>query len=312
MAAEKDERSRAVSRPAYRELANGNARGVFGAEDELGCLNLLTPERTAAAAALIKTGLSIGLNGSLKDWPHPGLFGRSAPVHHILRYEGLGRDDYYDGFYPQLGSQWDHFLHVGDPESGTFYNGTLDEAVGVAAWARAGIVGRAVLLDVAAWAARLGRPLDFRQRSEISVADLESCAAAQRTSIEEGTILLVRVGWEEAYSRLSADDRAELASSPLAHPGLEASRQMAGRLWDWGVAAVASDNPALEAWPPSPEVYLHHHLLGRLGIPIGELWLLDDLAAACAREDRYEFFLVSAPLNSSGGVGSTANAVAIL
>jgi kynurenine formamidase len=299
-------------RPAYSELPGGNARGVFGADDQLGCLNLLTPERTAAAAASIRTGRSIGLNGSLKDWPRPALFGRSAPVQHVVRYGDLGRDDYYDAFYPQMGSQWDHFLHVGDPSSGTFYNDNLDESVGVAAWSRAGIVGRAVLLDVAAWAASCGRPLDFRQRSEISAADLEACAAAQGTTIEEGTILLVRVGWEEGYSRLGADKRAELAASPLTHPGLQASPELVGRLWDWGVAAVASDNPALEAWPPPQEDSLHHHLLGRLGIPIGELWLLDELAGACAQESRYELFLVSAPFNCPGGVGSTANAVAVL
>ena len=78
-----------------------------------------------------------------------------------------------------------------------------------------------------------------------------------------------------------------------------------------GVAAVACYNPALEPWPPPVEQLLHHHLLGRLGIPIGELWLLDWLAAECSSEGRYEFFLASAPLNCPRGIGYTANAVAI-
>ena len=301
-------------RPAYSELPNGNAKGVFGDEDQLGCLNLLTAERTAAAATLIKSGRSIGLNGSLKDWPNPSPFGidiRKPPTQHIVTYEPLVRDEYYDGLWTHGGSQWDHFQHYGDPESGTFYNSN-DLSDGIAAWAERGIVGRGVLLDIAAWAAAEGRPLEFRRRADITAADLEACAELQDVTVDEGTILIIRVGWEDGYKRLNPTARVELASQPLTNPGLEASEEMAERLWDWGVAAVACDNPALEAWPPPEEQMLHHHLLGRLGIPIGELWLLDDLAAACASAGRYEFFVASAPLNCPGGIGSTANVVAIL
>jgi hypothetical protein len=86
---------------------------------------------------------------------------------------------------------------------------------------------------------------------------------------------------------------------------------MAEHLWDWGVAAVACDNGTLEAFPVEGH-FLLVDLLVQLGILIGELWLLDALAAACARESRYEFFVTCAPLNLRGGAGSTANALAIL
>ena len=56
---------------------------------------------------------------------------------------------------------------------------------------------------------------------------------------------------------------------------------------------------------------MHPHLLGRLGIPIGELWWLDALADACAADGRYEFLVTSAPLNLPGGIGSPANALAL-
>src|SRR5207244_2997064 len=125
-------------------------------------------------------------------------------------------------------------------------NGNLDLSVGIAAWAARGIVGRGVLLDVATWASSVGRPLDFRERAEIAVADLEACAAAQGVVPGEGTILIVRVGWEEGYKKLTPAERIQLASRPLENPGLEASAEMAERLWDWGIAAVACDNPALE------------------------------------------------------------------
>jgi hypothetical protein len=56
---------------------------------------------------------------------------------------------------------------------------------------------------------------------------------------------------------------------------------------------------------------MHTTLIPLLGMPIGELWQLDDLAADCAADERYEFFFTSAPLNVPGGVGSPPNALAI-
>ncbi len=60
------------------------------------------------------------------------------------------------------------------------------------------------------------------------------------------------------------------------------------------------------------EYILHLPLLARLGIPIGELWLVDRLAAECRAAGRFEFFVTSAPMNLAGGVSSPANALAIL
>jgi hypothetical protein len=52
-------------------------------------------------------------------------------------------------------------------------------------------------------------------------------------------------------------------------------------------------------------------VLALLGIPIGELWALDKLAADCADDGQYEFLFTSAPLNKLGGIGSPPNALAI-
>jgi kynurenine formamidase len=90
---------------------------------------------------------------------------------------------------------------------------------------------------------------------------------------------------------------------------------MAAWLWDHHFAAVASDLPALESWPPpsftQPEGFLHQWILGRFGMAIGEMFVLSPLARDCAGDGVYESFLVSAPLNIPGGTGSTANALAI-
>ena len=124
-----------------------------------------------------------------------------------------------------------------------------------------------------------------------------------------GDIVLLRTGWTKGYESASDLDRQEVVRDQTS-PGLEGSPQMLELLWDWGVSAIASDNVSVEVLPPG-EFTLHSHLLNRLGIPIGELWWLDDLAAACARDGRYDFMVVSVPLNLPGGIGSPANAVAI-
>jgi kynurenine formamidase len=169
-----------------------------------------------------------------------------------------------------------------------------------------------VLLHVARYLASRGDPIDWLSLREITVADLEETAAAQGDVVTEGTIVLLRVGWQDGYSRLSAEERVALPTSNPPAPGLEASNAMAERLWDLGIAAIGSDNPGLAAYLRGRPSMLHDDLLGRLGIPIGEFWLLVDLAGRCAAEGRHEFLFTSASLNVAGGVGSTDNALAIL
>ncbi len=299
----------------------GPVWGLWGDDDELGCLNLLTPERAAAAARLVKTGEVFSLNLRV-DRPDPPLYGRGAVKHTITGGGGNGRDDFLDNFWPQASSQWDSLRHIRHPEHG-FYNGVPDDRIvegdggklGIDVAARRGIVGRGVLLDVARHRAASGRPLDCAASEPITVADLEAARETQRVEIQTGDVLLIATGWLKWYmtettpeQRTSMSDRNQLQA-----PGIAATEDMAAYLWDSHVAAVAADNPALEAWPPhnSTGGFLHQRLIPLLGLPIGELWWLDDLAAACAADGRYEFLLTSAPLNVPGGVGSPPNALAI-
>jgi hypothetical protein len=83
-------------------------------------------------------------------------------------------------------------------------------------------------------------------------------------------------------------------------------------LWDSGVAALPSDNPAVEVVPADPATgSLHGRLIPPLGFAIGELFDFGPLARACRLQGRYEFLFTSVPLNVTGAVGSPANAVAI-
>lgn len=290
--------------------------GLWGDDDELGCLNLLTPERVAAAAKLVRSGDRFPLNLRV-DRPNPPLYGRGAVKHTITGGGGNGRDDYLDNFWPQASSQWDSLRHVRHPEYG-FYNGVRDDQIvtgdggrlGIDTMARRGIAGRGVLLDVAR-----GKQLDCRSSEMITAADLDACAERQGVEVKTGDILLVRTGWLNWYfNEATEEERRAMPDRNVLHaPGLGPADEMAAWLWNHHVAAVAADNPALESWPPRSESgnFMHTRLIPLLGMPIGELWQLDDLAEACAADGSYDCFFTSAPLNVPGGVGSPPNAMAI-
>jgi kynurenine formamidase len=292
-----------------------------GAAHAVGRIGLIDDDAVRAAAGLVQTGAVISLNASVELFDPP-LFGRSPLVRRrIVVREGYGVDDVLDNFYPQGSSQWDGLGHV-SATNGRFYGDTaLDDAVdgswlGVDGWAERGIVGRGILLDLPRTTERLR---DSPGSSyPITVDDLENARKAAGVQWRTGDIMVYRTGYLEWYASLDLAGRARVGDrSTLSAPGLEHSSAMAEYLWDSGLAALASDTAAVEVWPPdnrpesAPFGNLHRIILGELGFALGELWALDELAAACARDERYEFFLTSAPLNIPGGAGSPANALAI-
>ena len=316
--------------PTYAELPirpglpPGSAWGIWGDDDEIGTMNLLTPERAQRGLGLAQHGRVFPLNWNLEK-PDPPFYGRLPLVHNIDRplpqYPLL--DDSMDRFYTQASSQWDALCHVGHPEHG-FYNGRKDEDFtgeegtrnGIEHLARKGIVGRGILLDVARHMEATGRAVDGGSRVEFTPADLEETRIAQGLAYEPGDILIIRTGWMAWYLTAPTDVRVDLAQDSLARlktPGVVGGEEMAEYLWNGHFSAVAADNPAFEAWPHAFEVdqYLHFRLIPLLGISMGEMWFVEDLAADCADDGVYEFLFTSAPLNLRGGVGSPPNAMAI-
>ena len=293
--------------PLFADLPDGWAMGVFGSDDVLGCLNKADASAVITAAQLVRDGAVFSLSARM-NWPSPTLYRRKAPEHHIITTEAGNHDEWLDSFYPQASSQWDGFLHVCDGERG-FYNEMEPEQLGVESWGRRGIVGRGVLLDIQRWRRNVGHQIRWTDREEVAADELQECAASQGVEIQEGDILLVRFGWTSGYEAADETVRSGLGTHPPS-PGLKAAQSTAALLWDWGISAIAADNPALEAWPPGDD-FLHTRLLPRLGLPIGELWWLDELDGACAADQRYDMLLSAAPLVLPGGVGSSANALAI-
>jgi hypothetical protein len=301
----------------------GSSWGLWGKDDIRGCLNLLTAERVLAGVGCVREGKVFSLNLEL-EMPAPPLFGRPA-LGHLVHDRATGHDDEVR-FNTQSSSQWDGFRHVKHPIHG-YYNGVADGDHGVHHWARMGVVGRAVLADVGRWREHEQRPIHHDEPEPIDAADVLATLEWQGARLEIGDILLIRTGWLSWYRALGADGRDALAAVRYPkHAGLRASVATVRMLWDAHVAAVAADNPGFEVMPPpimdgretdwqnveaASESFLHTVLLPLLGLPIGELFDLDALAADCAVDRRYECLFTSAPLNVLAGVASPPNALAL-
>lgn len=308
-----------MSVPRYRDLPlieglqYPHAWDVWGREDNLGTLNHLTPARVALAAAEIVTGhrFALSLPTDLID---PPLFGRKPMTRDVFAGSRNEWDERFDSVYPQAASQWDGLLHVRAREHGfwTGYTGDPPDAagrLGIEHWAH-GIAGRGVLLDIDALRRDRG-PWDPLTPEIVTADDVRGAAAAQGVEVRAGDILCLRYGWTTAYRRLDAAGRIAMADAPT-FAGLEGSAEVAELLWDWNIAAVAADNPAIERAPGDPAVgSLHRRLLPLLGFPLGELFDLDDLAAACRADGRWSFFLAGVPHRVPGSVASAANAIAL-
>jgi kynurenine formamidase len=310
--------------PSYDELPEApegghSAWGLFGDKDNVGLLNLLTPERIKAAAGLIKRGARFPLDAPINGFSPPLFSGRGVPRHHVLHAaEAFAFDDVYDNFFPQGSSQWDALCHVGY-QQGAFYNGATEEDIlqgrrnTIEHWARRGVAGRAVLLDLARTMSDAGNSYDPGQGTKFNVQDLEMARERSGVEFQTGDILVLHTGFTAWYLGLDPRDRARVARTGVT-TGLAQSEDMCRYLWNSHVAAVVTDTYAVEAMPfdrSTPTGFIHRILIGQFGMALGELWWTEDLAADCAQDGVYEMFLTSTPMHAPGGVGSPANAMAI-
>jgi kynurenine formamidase len=313
--------------PPYDELPTlentdlRHAWGLFGDQDELGTLNLLQDATVAQALLQAETGERVGLtlDSTAID---PPLYGRQPLEHSIEAISRNVWDDRLDVFYPQAASQWDGLRHIRCREFG-FYGGVTqdppeipDGRLGIHHWARRGIIGRGVLLDIARHLENQPGKGGYDALSESAVepAVLAEVAEEQGVTLRDGDVLCLRFGWTASYRALDAASRHAYAHNEggVRFAGLAADERSARTLWDLHPAAVTTDNPALEVAPGDPRTgSLHRRLIPTLGMVIGELFDFEELAKRSAEDKRWTFVFVAVPLNIYGGLGSPANAVAI-
>lgn len=113
--------------PLRKDGPKGNAWGLFGENDQLGHLNLLTPETVAAAAKEIVDGTRVSVNLPLGHLKTP-CFGRVPLKHSLIRKDVIAFDDSLD-MNTQSSSQWDGFRHYAYQKEGLFFGGRTPEDI---------------------------------------------------------------------------------------------------------------------------------------------------------------------------------------
>ncbi len=303
-----------------------NNWGRWGDDDQRGTQNLIGPEQRQRAAALVRTGRAFSLALPI-DAEGPRFHTRPAPMHWFLM---TGSDQITGSPYAEIdaglqwnddmlqmplqgSTQWDGFGHIMVHD--TMYNGYWAGNVTAFGGAsvlgmenhRTSFVGRSIVLDIARSEGHDVLPAN----TVIDRAMVERCVAGQGVAVESGDMVLVRTGylglWDHTF------DPEQQMEYFFSSPGIGVSTLE----WchDHDISAVASDTIAVEVMQPEdPEARkypVHCGSLVDLGLPLGEFWVLDELAADCAADGVYECMLVAPPLNIPGAVGSPLNPIAI-
>ncbi len=297
--------------------------GRWGKDDEVGTVNLVSPEMIVAAAQLVRRGRVISLAMPFdRTGPHTaGRRGRYNPIHYMIQTgtdaycghqdaDGLRYADDAIAMPTQCGTQWDALSHVFYDDH--MYNGFDIRTVDSSGARHCGIekvadrmVGRGVLLDVPR---HLGVP-DLEDGFPITRALVEDVVAAQGCAVGKGDFLLVRTG--QLGRCLREGNWGSYAGGNA--PGL--AFDTLGWIHEKDLAAVCSDTFAVEVRPEAT-VHIrrpwHWVAIPNMGLSVGEIFQLDDLAIECAAEARWEFMFIAAPLPITGAVGSPVNPLAVL
>lgn len=290
--------------------------GRWGDDDERGTMNLIGPAEIVAAATLVKQGKVFELSIPLaSDGPQPGKYNRINPVHLMSIMPGdtnggdpmTSADDWL--ITPlQAATQWDALAHVGYDE--TLYNGVPASSITALGGASRnaiakllpGVVGRGVLLDIA----RL-RGVDWLEGGEpIGPEELEAAEHRQGVRLGRGDTLLFRTGWLRKGLTEGWDDWTST------EPGL--SIECAEWIHERELAAVVSDNWGIEAMPnddPETMLPLHCVLIRDMGVTLGEIFNLEELADDVEADGVAEFLFCAPPLRVPSGVGSVVSPIAI-
>ena len=301
--------------------------GKWGPADEIGTLNHTRPEDVIAAARLVRKGkvISLALNfdntgpqGAKSKYP---AMGRINPVHTMLRtgtdaYSGVldkrgirAADDMV--VMPlQCGTQWDGLGHVF--YENYMWNGYDCREVTSAGAQKCGIektknrmVGRGVFLDVPR---ALGKKC-LDDGYAITCADLDKTASLQKVEIRRGDFVIVRTGQMEAKLEAGSWDGYPGGDAPgFGFETLEWIRRTE-------LAALASDTWGCEVRPNESEAGInqpwHWITIPIMGMTMGEIFNLKELADDCEEDKTYEFLFVAPAIPITGAVGSPVNPLAI-
>ncbi|HSD44154.1 MAG TPA: cyclase family protein [Burkholderiales bacterium] len=343
--------------PRWKHRPEGSTWGDFGPDDQIGRLNLLTPEKVKQGVAEVREGLAFCLSLPL-DYPGGN---KLNPRRHAPKLDATYRDGKPFMNFPlrkldrqatdvisddqvtlclQYSTQWDSLAHVGswfdadgDGEAErVYYNGyRADEHIvgavrylgeviedpcgphvgaknlGIENLAVKGIQGRGVMVDLHAHCGDA--------RTAVGYDELMRVLEADRVTVETGDMLLLHTGFSALIMAMNRDPDLEVLENACACLDGRDERLLRW-ITDSGIAALIADNYAVELYPAKPKdgtranLPLHEHCLFKLGVPLGELWWLRELATWLRANRRSRFLLTAPPLRLPGAVGSPATPVA--
>jgi len=337
----------------------GSNWGEFGPDDQLGRINLLTPERVVEAVKEVKTGKTFCLSLPL-DLPGGRILNprRFPPQLYATARERTGLSNYnfpvgseVEGMTDvvsddavlmclQYSTQWDSFAHVGsqfdangdgvpevvyyngwsglehllapteDPEADPLqrFPGVRAKALGIETMAEASCQGRGVMID-------LRRHLGD-DRTVVDWKTLDGIMRADGITVEEGDMVCLHTGFAAKLMEMAGKPDPKVLHGACATLD-GGDKDIQAWIRDSGLSVLIGDNYAVEELPnprskqgTPPMMPLHELCLFKLGIHLGEMFWLTELAEWLAENGRHRFLMTAPPLRLPGAVGSPATPVA--
>jgi kynurenine formamidase len=293
--------------------------GRWGPDDRLGALNYITPEAVRTAAGLVRSGRQVSLAIPVStvagpDNPRPASRFIVQAHDHDIGSGGVTFATDYIGlaFHGDCHTHMDALCHVA--YRGQLYNGRraadVVDSTGAtdldAAVYHRGLVGRGVLLDAARF-----RGVPWLEPGEaVTRSELEAIEREEGVELGEGDILVFRTGHHRRRIERGAWDNA-MPPAGEGKAGLHVDT--ASWMFERRIAAFLPDGDG-ETIPSvvSGVTYPIHALqVTAMGMLAADSLQLEELAAACEDEGRWEFMVVGLPLRLPGATGSPWNPIAI-
>jgi kynurenine formamidase len=283
-----------------KELSNW---GRWGKDDQLGAPNLITVAKRKQALALVKTGETVSLS-------HDTILEKAAdaatPFEHqttVMAERGIAVERQQVSFHGSTFSHLDALCHIA--HEGKLYNGfsfqeVVSEKDGCAKLGitglKNGIVTRGILLDIP----RLKGVPYLEPGTHVYIEDVEAWEKKAGVKVSAGDAIFLRTG---RWAR-----RAKVSPFPnLA--GFDASFAPFMKRRD--ISLIGSDGVLDAGTVPGFPLAVHTVALVALGVNIFDNVDLEALSEAAAKNNRWEFLLVAAPIPVPQGTGSVINPIAV-
>jgi len=290
--------------------------GKWGAQDERGMLNYITPEKIVAAAALVKSGRSVSM--AIPIDKNPGPDNESPAIHYMASLHdtdigtknlGFATDFLGMRFHGDCHTHMDALCHIS--YRGSMYNGIPQSKVDVkgancmdiTAFA-SGIVGRGVMIDVPRY-----RGVKWLEPGEaVTAGEIEAIEKSENVRLGEGDIMVFRTGQYRRRLELGAWD---VGYTGQGRAGLDPYSLLLLQERKVSMFLPEGDGEVVPSNVEGIQFPIHPLQIASMGMVCADSLQLEELAAVCEEEKRFEFMVAVAPLRLPKGTGCPFNPIAI-